>query len=63
LPLFLLAFIGQKKWSDSRPTAILSAQNFITVGTLHVLYELGLPHDRALIGFDDFNLFDLLDPG
>lgn len=48
---------------SDRPTAIFSAQNFITIGTLHVLYEIGLQHDIALIGFDDFNLFDLLDPG
>ncbi|WEV63528.1 LacI family DNA-binding transcriptional regulator [Bifidobacterium sp. ESL0732] len=48
---------------SERPTAIFSAQNFITIGALHALYEAGLQHDIALIGFDDFDLFDLLDPG
>lgn len=45
------------------PTAVFSAQNFITIGALHALYDAGLQHDIALIGFDDFELFDLLDPG
>ena len=45
------------------PTAIFSAQNMITMGAVRALRELHLQHRVALIGFDDFTLADLLDPG
>jgi LacI family transcriptional regulator len=45
------------------PTAIFSAQNFITVGTAHALHALGLAHKIAHIGFDDIDLAALVDPG
>lgn len=44
------------------PTAILAAQNLITIGVVRALRRLGRQHDVALIGFDDFPLADLLDP-
>jgi len=46
-----------------RPTAIFSAQNQITMGVVRALRKRGLQHQIALIGFDDFTLADLLDPG
>jgi LacI family transcriptional regulator len=45
------------------PTALVSGQNFLTVGTRRTLQELRLQHSVALIGFDDLPLADLLEPG
>jgi len=38
-----------------RPTALFAANNFIAIGALHALEELGLgvPEDVAIVGFDD----------
>jgi LacI family transcriptional regulator len=45
------------------PTALFTGNNLITVGALRALRSLRpLPHPPALIGFDDFDLADLLDP-
>jgi LacI family transcriptional regulator, galactose operon repressor len=44
------------------PTAIFSGQNLITMGSVRALRELGLQHRVALVGFDDFQLADLLEP-
>jgi LacI family transcriptional regulator len=44
------------------PTAILSGQNYFTIGAIKALRTLGLQHQIALVGFDDFALADLLDP-
>jgi LacI family transcriptional regulator len=43
---------------DRRPTAIFSGNNRHTVGALHALR--GLEQEIALVGFDDFELADLL---
>lgn len=45
------------------PTAIVSGQNLITIGAVHALRRLGRHHDVALIGFDDVDLADLMEPG
>jgi len=45
------------------PTALLAGQNLITIGAIHALQRLGLQHRAALVGFDDFPLADLLNPG
>jgi LacI family transcriptional regulator len=47
---------------DSPPSAILSAQNLITVGARRALQVLGLERRIAQIGFDDIPLADLLVP-
>jgi LacI family transcriptional regulator len=44
------------------PTALFTAQNLITTATLHTLRALDLHRSLALIGFDDFELADLLEP-
>jgi LacI family transcriptional regulator len=44
------------------PTALFTAQNLITIGALHALRELGLEHTTSLVGFDDVELADLLEP-
>jgi LacI family transcriptional regulator len=43
---------------DRRPTAIFTANNRKTIGALHAL--VGRADDVALVGFDDFELADLL---
>lgn len=47
-----------------RPTALFTANNFMTVGTLTALRELGLrtPADVALVGFDDLDWTTLVEP-
>ncbi|MFF1572612.1 LacI family DNA-binding transcriptional regulator [Leifsonia sp. NPDC058292] len=49
--------------SPRPPTAIFSGQNLITVGVVRALRKLGRQHEVALVGFDDIELGDLLDPG
>jgi LacI family transcriptional regulator len=44
------------------PTALFSAQNLITNATVHTLRALELHRALALIGFDDLELADLLEP-
>lgn len=44
------------------PTAIFAAQNLVTIGVIHALRALGQQHGVALVGFDDFELADMLDP-
>jgi LacI family transcriptional regulator len=45
------------------PTAIFSSQNLVTIGALKALRELGVYTTTALVGFDDFLVADILDPG
>lgn len=45
------------------PTAIFTAQNFITLGALRALHELGLRNSVAHIGFDDVELGAVVSPG
>jgi LacI family transcriptional regulator len=50
---------------DRRPTAIIAANNSMTIGALAALRDagLGVPTDMALAGFDDFPWADLFTPG
>lgn len=45
------------------PTAIFAGQNLLTIGAYRALRKLNLHHKVALVGFDDFLLADLLEPG
>jgi LacI family transcriptional regulator len=45
------------------PTAVFAAQNVLAIGAFTALRRLGRRGDVALVGFDDFPLADLLDPG
>jgi LacI family transcriptional regulator len=45
------------------PTAIFAAQNVLAIGAFAALRGQRLQFDVALVGFDDFPLADLLDPG
>lgn len=45
-----------------RPTAVFTAQNFVTIGTAHALHDLGLHHTVAQVGFDDVDLADVIEP-
>jgi LacI family transcriptional regulator len=46
-----------------RPTALFSSQNLVTMGTVRALHTAALQHRIAVVGFDDFALADLLQPG
>jgi LacI family transcriptional regulator len=45
------------------PTALFTSQNLVTIGAIRALRELGAQHRVALVGFDDFALADLVEPG
>ena len=48
--------------STAPPTALFAGQNMITMGAVRALRALGLQHEVALVGFDDFVLADMLEP-
>ena len=55
----------EQLWSRRpRPTAVIPANNYMTVGVLSWLRQAGVvvPRDVALAGFDDFEWSDLIDP-
>ena len=45
------------------PTALITAQNVITIGGVRALHRRGRQSDIALVGFDDLQLAELLTPG
>lgn len=45
------------------PTALVTAQNFITLGAVRALHRRDLHRRIALIGFDDIDLSDIVEPG
>jgi len=49
--------------SSRPPTALVAGQNLITIGAFRALRKLDLHRRVALVGFDDFVLADLLEPG
>ena len=44
------------------PTALFTSQNMVTVGAIRALRDLDLHHQVAMVGFDDIELADLIDP-
>ncbi len=48
--------------SPNPPTALFSGQNQITLGAIRALRQYGQQHRVALIGFDDIDLADMLEP-
>jgi LacI family transcriptional regulator len=48
---------------DQPPSAFFAAQNLVTIGTLRALRRARLTRTVAVVGFDDFLLADLLEPG
>ena len=57
------ASVAELLASDDPPTAIFSAQNLITIGTIQRLRAVGMHRNVALVGFDDLTLADALEPG
>ena len=51
---------------DDRPSrpadGVFACRNILSIGAIRALSELGLSHEVALVGFDDFPLADLIDP-
>lgn len=45
------------------PTALFTAQNFATMGAVGALHDLRLQHRVALVGFDDIEMGEAIDPG
>jgi LacI family transcriptional regulator len=48
---------------DEPPSAFFAAQNLVTIGTLRALQAAQLSRTVAVVGFDDFTLANLLQPG
>lgn len=44
------------------PSALLTSQNFITIGAVHALQALGRQHEIALAGIDDVAMGDAIEP-
>jgi LacI family transcriptional regulator len=47
---------------EQPPTALVTGQNFITVGAVHALQALGRQHEVALVGIDDVVMGDAVEP-
>jgi LacI family transcriptional regulator len=45
------------------PEALFASQNLVTVGCILALHSLGLQHRVPLVGFDEVELAEALDPG
>lgn len=45
------------------PTALITARNTVTIGAVRALHQLKKQHEVALIGFDDLDLAEDLEPG
>jgi LacI family transcriptional regulator, galactose operon repressor len=45
------------------PTALFTSQNLVTIGALKAVREAGLQDTGAMVGFDDFQVAELLVPG
>ena len=47
-----------------RPTAVIATSDLMAIGALQAAQQAGIhvPRDLSIIGFDDINLCDVLDP-
>ncbi len=54
---------GELLGGPTPPSAFFSEQNLVTIGTVRALRAAAAQHGTALVGFDDFPLADLLEPG
>ena len=48
---------------EDPPTAFFAGQNLLTIGAVRAIRERKLQQRMAIVGFDDFLLADLLEPG
>ncbi|MEM7339231.1 MAG: LacI family DNA-binding transcriptional regulator [Actinomycetota bacterium] len=48
--------------ATTRPTALLAAQNYAAMGAVRALQRAGLQHEIALVGIDDADFAELVDP-
>ena len=48
--------------ADEPAAALFTGQNLITMDTVRALRGHGREHDVAMVGFDDFQLAELLEP-
>jgi len=55
--------ISEHLTATDPPTAMFTAQNFVTIGATQALHDLGLHNDIALVGFDEIELSDIVRPG
>jgi LacI family transcriptional regulator len=49
--------------AEQAPTALFTSQNLVTIGAIRALHRHDLQHVIAVVGFDDVDLADMLDPG
>lgn len=49
--------------ASDAPTALFTSQNLVTIGAVEALHRMGLHQRVAIVGFDDFPLAQLLEPG
>ncbi len=49
--------------SEPEVTAVFTAQNFVTIGAVSALHDLRLQNSIALVGFDDVDFADIVEPG
>jgi LacI family transcriptional regulator len=49
--------------SANGPSALFTAQNFVTIGAVQALHELRLQRTIAIVGFDDVAMATVVEPG
>jgi LacI family transcriptional regulator len=54
---------GQFLDDEKPPTAFFAGQNLLTIGAVRAIRNRGMQQQVAIVGFDDFLLADLLEPG
>jgi len=57
------ALVHQMLQSPDAPSAIFAAQNYMTIGAIKALHTTGRQRDIALVGFDQVEMGDVIEPG